>query len=126
MSLGAVSQGMAAVLDRLRRRGLDPSQQRRPAQMAGVHLREKSWVGQPLVDQSSVDELAADPNLAVGVDLALGSTLPSEALVDLPTVVLLDRTHHHNRHHLQFAMFLRLARIHHILHNYVEPREWAL
>jgi hypothetical protein len=139
VSFGAVPQAMAVVPDRLQRRGLDPSQQRRQVQMAGVHLREKSLVDQSLgdqslgdqslgdqssVDQSGADQLAADHILAV--DLAPGSRLPSEALVDLPTVVLLDRTHHHNPHHLEFAMFLRLARILHILHNYVEPQEWAL
>ena len=121
VSLGAVSQVMAVVPYEAagQRRSLDPNQQRRQAQRAAVHLREKS-----LVDQSVVDQLAADPILAV--DLASGPTLPAEALVDLPTAVLLDRTHHHNLHHQEFAMLVRLARIRHILHNYVEPRKWAL
>lgn len=136
VSLGAVSQAMAVVPYEAagQRRSLDPSQQRRQAQRAAVHLREKSLVDQPLVgrslvdpslvDQSVVDQLAMDPILAV--DLASGPTLPVEVLVDLPTAVLLDRTHHHNPHHQEFAMLVRLARIRHILHNYVEPREWAL
>jgi hypothetical protein len=131
VSLGAVSQAMAVVPYEAagQRRSLDPSQQRRQAQRAAVHLREKSLVGRSLVDpslvdQSVVDQLAANPILAV--DLASGPTLPAEALVDLPTAVLLDRTHHHNLHHQEFAMLVRLARIRHILHNYVEPREWAL
>ena len=77
-----------------------------------------------LGEKSLVDQLAVDPILAV--DFASGPTLRSEALVDLPIVVLLDRTHYHNPHHQEFAMLLRLARIRHILHNYLEPREWAL
>lgn len=96
----------------LRRRGLearDPKQHRRQAQRGGVHLREKSLV---------------EPILAV--DLAQRPTLPSEDLVDLPTV-LLERTHHYSPHHRdthsrQLAMLLRLARIRHIL----DPREWGL
>ena len=115
MPFEAVPQAVAAApygVAGQRRRRRDPKQQRRQAQES-VHLREKS----PVV-----------PILAVDLGRP---TLPSEDLVDLSTAGLLERTHHHSPHHRathsrHLDMLLRLARIGHIHHKDLDPREWAL
>ena len=127
VSLGAVPQAMAVAPyevagERRRRLGV-ARQQRRKVQAFGahLHLREK-----PLAEADP----EADPILAV--DTAQGPRLPSEHLVDLPTGHLeLEGTYRHSLRHQathshQFAMLLRLARIGHILHSHLYPREWAL
>lgn len=130
VSLGAVPQAIDVVPYEVvgLRRGLDPKQHMRQVQRGEVGVRLGVGVGVGagvhLREQSSVEPILA-------VDPVPYPTLASEDLVDLPTG-LLERTpgHHYSPHHpthsRHLGMLHRLARICHILHNYLDPREWAL
>ena len=132
VSLGAVPQAMAVApyaVAGVRRRRLgdcDPRQQRRKVQGFGVdlHLWEKPLA--EVVPILAVDTAAPCPTVP---SLSTWLTwLTSPTLATWPTlrVPMHHSLHHQATHSHLFDMLLHLARIGHILHIHLYPREWAL